>query len=570
MMVTSGGGMSSRANVAANFDRLLLLFVSAVAFVLLANWPKAFFGGGSLYLLTEDDSMISLRVAYNFANGFGPYFNLGERVAANTSLIWPIICSALYKFYGLAPAIEYGAYWSAAIAVAILASVIFGASSAAAAALAAFLILVSPTLRHFGPTLWEHVPQALLVTLSFLAILGRLPLREHWRIPLALVLASLAFLVRPDTLPILTVIGLVALHQWFYARKPTHVLSILFSAAAVLGYFAAHYYFYKSFVPNTYYLKVSDGAAQIRDGLAYLLRATFNGGFTAVAIAAGLLTIGAVRAGDRLDVGHKIVWACIGLQTAYVVSVGGDIFWYGRFFLLLFPIVALFAAERVAELWTAKEGEPHGRNWTLVASAVLLFLSVSLVVAFVIERRNTRMEPQRLASVGDPSIPIFADTRMSQIALSNVIRKLISPAEGEIGLAYLGISYYLPEYRIADFLGKADPVIAHQSAKPGNWVGHSKWDVAHSLIGRNVTVFPFATYFLSRDPVTGRYGPSPRLTAEASGGFQFASDFAASDLVWDKYEFFSPAMLGQDHSWGLFVRKDLAHRVRERLGPARQ
>ena len=57
--------------------------------------------GDAVYHTTLDDVMITLRVATNIATGHGPYFNPGEFVAANTSLLWPFLLAIPRSLLGL-------------------------------------------------------------------------------------------------------------------------------------------------------------------------------------------------------------------------------------------------------------------------------------------------------------------------------------------------------------------------------------------------------------------------------------------------------------------------------------
>src|SRR5262249_43830824 len=104
---------------------------------------------GRVFRLTADDAMITFRVAYNFAHGKNLYFNEGEAVAANTSLLWPILIAPIFRVVDLDNSILVLQLLSLFLCLATLLVLVASSRSAAAAAIAGVLFVLLPSLRLY-------------------------------------------------------------------------------------------------------------------------------------------------------------------------------------------------------------------------------------------------------------------------------------------------------------------------------------------------------------------------------------------------------------------------------------
>ena len=85
------------------------------------------------------------------------------------------------------------------------------------------------------------------------------------------------------------------------------------------------------------------------------------------------------------------------------------------------------------------------------------------------------------------------DPQAQQLAVADFIMKRLSPTDGAVGVFYLGaVSFALPEFEIADFLGKADEQIAQLNPKWGP-PGHNKWNIELTLRKSNPARFQAQT-----------------------------------------------------------------------------
>ena len=145
----------------------------------------------------------------------------------------------------------------------------------------------------------------------------------------------------------------------------------------------------------------------------------------------------------------------------------------------------------------------------------------------------------------------------SQAVLAEFLRARIRPEDGQIGLFALGaLSYYMPDYKFADFLGKADSVIA---AEPPKWgaIGHNKWDYPYTLSHRNVSVIPSNLM----DP------KAAALALQKHEDFGFVAAFQLDPYLHAHYTFMSAQQIGAPGSIGLLVRNDLVSRFEGRASP---
>jgi len=182
---------------------------SVEPFALLIAWIGLTVVAGQFFFITvepdlgwahlNEDQMISMRVARMLLETGEPYFNRGDPVAANTSLLWMYPLALAHWLAPTPNAAVWEVYWASTAAVAGLA--VWTAAhlrGPAAQAAALVLILFSSSALFYGGSGWEHVPQAILVTLGFLEILKGAT-RERWL--RAFYLISLSFLARPDSAP---------------------------------------------------------------------------------------------------------------------------------------------------------------------------------------------------------------------------------------------------------------------------------------------------------------------------------------------------------------------------------
>ncbi len=296
-----------------------------------------------------DDTFITLRYARHWVEGFGPVFNVGERVEGYTNFLWTALLAAIHRFVpaeSLPRAAQSAALLCGAAVVVttgLLAQRRFG--RLIGGLLACSLALHSPLMA------WSTA--GLETTLFALLLIGAVAvesgasngaersLRATWSPPLLLALATMT---RPD--------GIVFLHallglRLLFAHERRWRLALgggLLFALIYGPYWWWRWRYYGDLVPNTFYAKVGGGSAQWWRGVDYLRDYVVAYGVWIVP----LVVWGAWRRrGEPL---FRLASAFLAAGLFYVVSVGGESLGFFRFIVPLLPFLALLFAAGASDL----------------------------------------------------------------------------------------------------------------------------------------------------------------------------------------------------------------------------
>lgn len=282
-----------------------------------------------------DDAYISFRTAENIVNGYGPRWNVAERVQAYTNPLWMLVVAA-------AGAITREFFLTSiflSVAVSLAAAVVMAfkvARSAGAGALAVALLIASKAFVDFSTSGLEN-PLAHLLLAAFAALyLGGKP-GERWVLLLSL-LASLAIVNRMDN-ALLYAAPLV--HAVLRVRSPR---AFALAAAGMLPLVLWELFslvYYGFLFPNTAYAKLNTDYGKtelLGQGLHYLRNSLGHDPLTLVTIATAALVAVYRRSAHSLCLAAGMV-----LYVLYVVRVGGD-FMSGRFLTTPFACAVVLIA----------------------------------------------------------------------------------------------------------------------------------------------------------------------------------------------------------------------------------
>lgn len=359
----------------------------------------ALFYFGALGTDAVDDAYISFRYAQNALRGYGLVFNPGERVEGFTNFLWTtmmipleaarvdvgrasMLLGALFGLATLGLVVRFarvvgaprGIGWLAAFLLAADGSFVLWSVSGMETPLFAFLIFA-------GATFYIHEQSD---KRQVTGEVERLTFHVSRHLPLSGIFFALAALTRPEGL---FVFAITVAHQaaWrvlaerrLFTRRD---LARLFAFALIfVPYWLGRWWYYKSFLPNTFHAKVaaSGPAAQIERGWRHL--AQFIGVHLGwlitlpplVTLFSGLQS--AVSDQRSAVGGRRSFWttyfaALIVPYAAYIVYVGGD--WsVGRFFAPLLPFFYLLCAAGLADVWTRLPARAARVAW--LASGVLI------------------------------------------------------------------------------------------------------------------------------------------------------------------------------------------------------
>lgn len=301
-----------------------------------------------------DDAYITFRTADNIAHGYGPVWNIGERVQAYTHPLWLALCTTAFVLTGnvFYTAIALGIALTLA-AVALMATRLASNGWSLVACFAA--ILSSKAFLDFSTSGLEN-PLSHLLLLVFVWQWWEEPAGPTRLRRLAFI-ASLCLLNRMDL--VFLIAPPLAFEVWrigpWRAMKP-----LLTGLLPFIAWLAFSTWYYGTPFPNTAYAKLNTTMTldvQVRRGVDYFYR-TFTGDPATFPVM--LMAVASVVFGRRSD------WPlALGIlfSALYVLRIGGD-FMMGRFFSAPFLLSVALLARAV---WIQRRA-----GSLLITSAVLI------------------------------------------------------------------------------------------------------------------------------------------------------------------------------------------------------
>lgn len=278
----------------------------------------------------SDDAAITLRTILNFLHGYGPTFNIDERVQAYTHPLWFIALTAIsavtknvfYATFALSICISLIVFWL------LLAKV---STNFFAGVTVAIALILSKSYLDFSTSGLENPLSHLLILGSVLAA-DRVNQAKDFRALLIYFLCcSLVYLTRSDLL--LTLLPVTIAICIRFRGKPWLLMrAISIGAIPAIAWICFSVYFYGFPFPNTAYAKLGTGIPlneQLWQGIKYFIHAAYSDPLALFIICFGVVVGAFSTIQNRcLAIGNV-------LYLVYIISIGGD-FMEGRF--LTIPI----------------------------------------------------------------------------------------------------------------------------------------------------------------------------------------------------------------------------------------
>lgn len=396
-----------------------------------------------------DDAFISFRYARNLSEGAGLVYNPGEYVEGITNLLWTLLVAGGvvlgFDAVGVAQRLEVVFGVSVLLLSFAYARTLLSGRRHWLAAVAAVIVMASPSFAYWATAgLGESLYVALVTATLAAEVAGR---------PAAMTAtALLATWLRPEGVLVAAIV--FAFHLWRGRDRGWRVLGHpLAYAIGVALLTAFRLWYYGSPVPNTFYAKV--GGVPLDRGVQYLLSFLREGALPLEALA-----ISAVLTDERSWPAAVFVLAV----SAYVVSVGGDVFSLGRFLLPALPALAGLAVHGVSTLYDRRRA-----LGLLAASGLVIALELSLF-ATVLPSAESLWPPARLprnallshlwqVNAGTIRGAMGGASHLAAITAARGSPPLV--ASGMIG----ALGYY-SRVPILDIFGLVDPVIARSRRPP--------------------------------------------------------------------------------------------------------
>ena len=286
-----------------------------------------------------DDSAITLRTVLNFINGYGPVFNVGERVQAYTHPIWFLLISL---FSILLPNI-YTATFALSILISILVFYFLFFKVARKNWSGLFtiaLLLVSKSYIDFETSGLENpLSHLLLVVIFFKGFSFSNPQKNadcNKNQRSFFFYCALLVLNRQDLLLLIlpVVIWVLTISENSFKKS---IKNFLIGFIPFILWIIFSIIYYGSFVPNTAYAKLNTGIPiyeKLSQGYLYLRDLVIYDPFTFALIVVGIFS------GFKKSSYTRLFSIGICIYLAYVVNIGGD-FMSGRFFTAPFIVAIL-------------------------------------------------------------------------------------------------------------------------------------------------------------------------------------------------------------------------------------
>ena len=319
----------------------VLVFVLALA-VTAAVWRIAW---------VSEDSFITFRYVSNALQGYGPVFNVGERVQGYTHPLWYILLLLGTLVFGDPIRVSIGL--GLIFTLLMIAALGYAISGVARTRTSLFLILglCCLTLALSDPWLsfqtggLENSLANLLISLMLICIWANPPQRPEWIVALACLLC----LSRPDFAILVAPVMLVLLGR---IRPPGGVFKVALAAFPAVAWLLFAWAYYGTGVPNTAYAKLGiypNWVEAVQQGLLYL-----GDWFTYDRVAAWATAIALAIALFGANTKERIA-SVVGvvLYAGWVVWIGGD-FMRGRFMIPVFVAAVVLAALTLAEIRVGK------------------------------------------------------------------------------------------------------------------------------------------------------------------------------------------------------------------------
>jgi len=491
--------MTTHPAVSSRFYRALLYGLMLGAYLL---WALLFIARSSFevegqhFFALFDDAMISMRYAWNFVQGHGLVWNVGEApIEGYTNFLWVLVMAsqiALFGRMGAVLAVQLVGllilYANALLSLSLLRTV--RRRLALPQSLFAEGLLLAFTLLYYPSSYWGLMGmETALVTLWALLALG-LALGQDETQPAPLpwlgVALGLAFWTRPDALVVAALILAYRAYALGWRAWRIWLSEALIVLAFVAALSAFRLAYYGALVPNTYTLKVEGMPLlpRLRDGLGFIAPYLLT---TAPLLALGLAGLAdglrawwrQVRADKaswwRLDAAQRtlaLLALLVVLHIAYQIWTGGDPWPYWRMLVPAMPalfILAILGLERLMPLVPRRLARP--------AALALAAFSLGLAVQPFL---GQLAQSEEIYHVGYHQL--LAERA---VLLNDILRP-----GARLAVVAAGILPYYTDFYIIDMLGKNDAYIASLPPDRSGAVswhgmksvpGHNKYDLAYSI-----------------------------------------------------------------------------------------
>jgi hypothetical protein len=492
----------------------------------------------------DDDVMISMRVG-SIINETGiPAFNRTDLAQPSTSYLAPYLFALLE---GLMPnniAVAVYALISFLGVSFLLLLVVLKSKSRVIGTVAIILIVLTNTFKSYSFMGWDHNLQSSFICLAFWLVL-----KESITWQNAILIGISLFLsvgFRPDS-GVLAICVLLSL----FLRSREFKLSILATGFFVIplsSLLCLNWRAFKHFTPTTSRLKLGESLS-VSDSYDYLHKEMLSYSTLNVILLAFLIYVVFNRFFPIYLL--PIVAGC--LFTAIYSLAVTDVFFGVRMSwtpaLVMTLLITRFMPSPIKFRlmnWEIKSIYTTVSHWRFIPitlfTVMLLVAPLARDVYYLVGKKDSIRREVNATAISE------------QYALAKVISRNFNPSDGAVGLYLLGIGYHMPRFEIADFLGKADELIAGQRVKWGP-PGHNKWDSEATINKWHPQIIIPAENDMDATSLD-----EAKKWLEGRGDEAYVADLRLSETVNLDYSYCKlreTAALESKVSWHFYLRNDL-------------
>jgi hypothetical protein len=421
----------------------------------------------------SDDVMVTLRSGEILLQTGAPAFNRTDLAQAATSYLAPYVYAALSVVLPSNLAVAAFAVAGFGAVVATFALIMASARSLINGAILVTALALTVTNLEFALNGWDHLLQGLLFAVAVVLALGRPP--TTGRLIAISLLAAGGSLARPDGVILAAAVLWVAIVRTEVPRKRALTPLLVPFAVAVGGMLALNYLQFGYLTPTTARLKAG-AAPSITYILDYFTTSSI-GSYTALTLLIILLVV-VIAFRRALPLASVLPLSAGSFVTAAVAVVNSDFFPGARMFWVPAVVLAVtlgMTLPGIVRTGPAFPTDDEGRietrlspraEWVVTVAVLVVALGASTALGL----KGAVVSKEALG--GSRTAQQFLATQWANTALA--------PDDGSVGVFFAGEAFHVLDFEAADFLGKADEMIATTTPQWGP-PGHNKWDIEATL-----------------------------------------------------------------------------------------
>ena len=561
---------------------LLVVFATTIFTIRFAIFPDIYFFATDpnlssfSRLLTapihlNDDVMISLRSGF-ILNEIGiPAFNRTDLAQASTSYLAPYLFSLLLGVLSSNLAVLVYAIFGFVSILIVFITIIISSKSLSNAIILVAALCFTDTHIYFALNGWDHLFQS-----AFLSVGAALVLHSKNR-SLFYIIAALSLALgtsaRPDGIIISSTIvfGAFVLNS---NRSKVFLYLVLPFVFLIISGLTLNYIQFHHFTPTTARLKIG-ASPSIEFAIEYLFK---NGLMTFSALTLVVFFLLFCILYRRFYTNRLAILIIISsVATALCSAYNSDFFRCGRMYWSAACVMAVTISVVMPKLINIKFENFNSRTFfnpdynispifsrkfKILYIVIILFIFFGVEISLIREKIYIELIKQS---------NIYTSATAQQYRIAKWFEKNLDKNEGAIGFYYLGVSYHLPTFEVADFLGKADEMIAQTEVKWGP-PGHNKWDTDKTLSKWNLqAIIPSE----NSDPSDIAFMGKAKIHLDTKQDFGFKPDLLLNKNIHKNFvycylrnkknmQYYSFKNRFSDmespDKWGFFLRRNLANK----------